>query len=70
MNTQKAGFEKPYYATEAYLEELQSTLTKMESIGMDTTNIKRAIETSSLQVTAFAQMDENNRKFQEQFSNK
>ncbi len=58
MNTQK-----PYYSTEAHKEELQSTLKQMESIGMDTTTIKRAIETTSLQVSAFAQMDENNKKF-------
>jgi hypothetical protein len=65
MNTQK-----PYYSTQSHLDELQTILKQMESINMDTTKIKRDIETSSLQVTAFAQMDENNKKFNEQFSNK
>ena len=55
--------QRPYYATEAYLQELQSTLRIMESIGRDTTTIKRAIETTSLQVSTFAQMDENNKNF-------
>ena len=39
--------QKPYYSTEVYLEQLQTTLKQMESIGMDTTHIKREIETSS-----------------------
>jgi len=57
------NIQKPYYSTEAHLEELQTILKQMESINMDTTYIKRAIETTSLQVTVFAQMDENNKKF-------
>jgi hypothetical protein len=55
--------QKPYYSTEAHLEELQTILKQMESINMDTTHIKRMIETSELQVRAFAQMDDNNKKF-------
>jgi hypothetical protein len=55
--------QRPYYSTEAHLEHLQTTLKQMESINMDTTKIKRDIETTSLQVTAFAQMDNNNKKF-------
>ena len=70
MKNQKPGFEKPYYSTQAHLDELQIILKQMESINMDTTRVKRMIETTSLQVSAFAQMDENNKKFNEQFINK
>jgi hypothetical protein len=85
------NIQKPYYANEVYLGELQSTLRTMENghwntlrrnygkgVGgyenydeylSDIEDIKRAIETSELQVRAFAQMDENNKKFNEQFSN-
>ena len=84
--------QRPYYSTEVYLGELQSTLRTMETSSWNTLrrnygkgvgtydsydeylsdieDIKRAIETTSLQVTTFAQMDENNKKFNEQFSNK
>ena len=62
--------QKPYYSTEVYLEQLQTTLKQMESICMDTTHIKREIETSSLQVKAFAQMDENNKKFNQSLKTK
>jgi len=55
--------QRPYWATESYLEELQSILKEIESIGLDTTHLKRALETTTLQVRAFAQMDENNKKF-------
>jgi len=87
MNTQK-----PYWANEVYLEELQSTLRKMETsswttlrrnygkgVGTydsydeylsDIEDIKRMISKVELEVRVFAQQDENNRKFQEQFINK
>jgi hypothetical protein len=87
MNTQK-----PYWANEVYLGELQSTLRTMENgswnrlrrnygkgVGgyesyneylSEIEDIKRAISKVELEVRAFAQMDTNNQKFNEQFSNK
>jgi hypothetical protein len=57
-NTLRRNFGKGVGGYENYDEYLS-----------DIVDIKRAIETSELQVRAFAQMDENNKKFNEQFSN-
>ena len=57
--------QKPYHSTQDCLDELQIILKQMESINMDTTRVKRMIETTSLQIKAFDEMDRNNKKFNE-----